>query len=82
MDKYGDERFLRDGDLLWNSTGDGTVGRLIEFKNTTGYDKVVVDSHVTIVRLMNLMIPKFILSYLSTKQVQDNLIVSGSTKQT
>jgi len=82
LNKYGEERFLRDGDLLWNSTGDGTVGRIIEFINNTGYEKVVVDSHVAIVRLMNSVIPKFILSYLSTKQVQDNLIVSGSTKQT
>jgi type I restriction enzyme S subunit len=82
LDKYGEERFLKDGDLLWNSTGDGTVGRLIEFVNTTGFNKVVVDSHVAVVRLMNSLTPKFALSYLSTKEVQDNLIVSGSTKQT
>ncbi len=82
LDKYGEERFLKDGDLLWNSTGDGTVGRIIEFINTTSFEKVVVDSHVAVVRLMNSLTPKFVLSYLSTKEVQDNLIVSGSTKQT
>ena len=82
IDKYQAERFLKNGDLLWNSTGDGTVGRLIEFKNSTGFKKVVVDSHVTIVRLLKPLIPAFFLTYLSTEMVQDNLVVSGSTKQT
>ncbi|RZS93865.1 restriction endonuclease subunit S [Aquimarina brevivitae] len=81
LDKYTEERFLQNGDLLWNSTGDGTVGRLIEFKNVTNYSKMVVDSHVAIVRLL-VVKPSYILYYLSTKLVQDKLIVSGSTKQT
>lgn len=81
LEKYTDDRFLKKGDLLWNSTGDGTVGRLLEFENFPNYEKVVVDSHVAIVRLLY-VIPGYILSYLSTNYVQNNLVVSGSTKQT
>lgn len=81
LDKYSKERFLRNGDLLWNSTGDGTVGRLIEFINKTKYKKILADSHVAVIRLLKVH-PTYILYYLSTKLVQDNLIVSGSTKQT
>ncbi len=82
LEKYGQERFLRDGDLLWNSTGDGTVGRLVKFYNSTHFKKIVADSHVTIVRLIKMLNSSFILKYLSTDKVQNNLKVSGSTKQT
>ncbi|MEI5984900.1 restriction endonuclease subunit S [Sphingobacterium sp. PU5-4] len=82
LDKYEEERFLRNGDLLWNSTGDGTVGRLIEFVNETNYDKIVADSHVAVIRFMPSITSSYILFHLSSKLIQDNLIVSGSTKQT
>jgi len=79
---YEEERFLKNGDLLWNSTGDGTVGRIIEFFNDTKYDKIVADSHVAVIRPMSSITSSYILFHLSSKWIQDNLIVSGSTKQT
>lgn len=42
-------RFVTKGDLLFNSTGTGTVGRVI--KVTEPFNKVPVDSHVTVIRL-------------------------------
>ena len=54
-----DERNLIKGDLLINSTGVGTAGRVTLFDMEGNY---VVDSHITIVRLNhNLLLPKFAL---------------------
>ena len=44
---YEDIRFLRDGDLLWNSTGTGTIGRVIRLVDPP--EKIVCDSHGTVV---------------------------------
>lgn len=54
-----DERNLVKGDLLINSTGVGTAGRVTLFNLEGNY---VVDSHITIVRLnQNKLLPKFAL---------------------
>lgn len=56
-DKFvSDERSLRIGDLLINSTGKGTAGRVTYF-NLPG--SFVVDSHVTILRANEKLLPKF-----------------------
>ena len=51
LEKYEDIRFLRDGDLLWNSTGTGTIGRIIRLVDLPK-KKLVCDSHVTVVRCL------------------------------
>ncbi|MCU5340127.1 restriction endonuclease subunit S [Bacillus cereus] len=84
MDKYDSVRFVRDGDLLWNSTGLGTVGRINRYSSDgIDYETVVVDSHVTIVRLMDSIDSEFILRYLASPIIQHSIedICSGSTKQ-
>jgi type I restriction enzyme S subunit len=43
------ERFIRLGDVLVNSTGDGTLGRVAQVRNDPP-EPTTVDSHVTIVR--------------------------------
>lgn len=54
-----DERNLLKGDLLINSTGVGTAGRVTLFNLDGEY---VVDSHITIVRLDHTkLLPKFVL---------------------
>ncbi|SMF96552.1 type I restriction enzyme, S subunit [Methylomagnum ishizawai] len=48
MEKYEEARFLREDDLLWNSTGTGTIGRVVRVISPP--EKLVCDSHVTVVR--------------------------------
>ena len=82
LEKYAEERFLKEKDLLWNSTGDGTLGRIAIYKKDK-FEKVVADSHVTIIRTLNTE-NLYLLLYFSSKKVQDeiNLKATGSTKQT
>lgn len=46
--KVGLEKFIKQGDVLVNSTGTGTLGRVAQVKDKI--EDVTVDSHVTIVR--------------------------------
>ena len=81
--KYTEERFLKEGDILWNSTGTGTVGRVCILENVDENQKMVADSHVTVVRIANNIISKCILNYLISNNVQNNLdsLTTGSTNQ-
>ena len=82
---YQEERLLRQGDLMWNSTGLGTLGRIViydEDKNPYGW--AVADSHITVIRLlMDFIDYHFIFKFLSSPIVQSVIEeqASGSTKQ-
>jgi type I restriction enzyme, S subunit len=77
------ERFLRDGDILWNSTGTGTIGRAAIFKRIEEYDRLVVDSHVTIVRSSRACNSRFLHFFIQSHLVQSKIedMQSGSTNQ-
>jgi type I restriction enzyme S subunit len=86
LDKYQPERFLVSNDLLWNSTGTGTVGRINVLESIEA-NTLVADSHVTVIRPL-LVSSQFICSFISAPGVQlriapdhENSLVSGSTKQ-
>ncbi len=86
LDKYQEERFLKNADLLWNSTGTGTVGRINLIENVLS-KTLVADSHVTVIRTF-LQSNRFICNYISSNSVQkriepidDNPLVSGTTNQ-
>lgn len=84
LEKYVEARFLQKGDLLWNSTGDGTIGRVISYPGSV-YEKVVADSHVTVVRGSKKFINSDYLWIFTASPLIQNLVagrVSGSTKQT
>ena len=85
LDGYQDERYIRENDILWNSTGTGTVGRAIVVEKQQS--PIVADSHVTIIRALAAE-PHHILNYISSPSVQqriepnhENSLVSGTTKQ-
>ena len=83
--KYGDERILKDGDLLWNSTGLGTLGRMAIYDSSKNeYGWAVADSHVTVIRTCKDWLDyRFAFAYFAGPTVQ--LVIedqaSGSTKQ-
>ena len=80
---YGHERFLRNGDLLWNSTGTGTVGRIAIYTDKDhDFPKVVADSHVAVVRLLEIL-PRFVWCWIASPTVQCTIddISSGTTNQ-
>lgn len=81
--KYTEERFLLPNDILWNSTGTGTVGRLCILKDDVANQKMVADSHVTVVRTSKSLLPQCIHKYLISNNVQSNLdsMTTGSTNQ-
>lgn len=56
-----DERNLKKGDILINSTGKGTAGRVTFFDLDGDY---VADNHITILRPNNKVYPKYALNYL------------------
>jgi type I restriction enzyme S subunit len=77
---YEEARFLCDGDLLWNSTGTGTIGRVIRLVGPP--TKLVCDSHVTVVRCLEVD-PEYIRTWLRSDYVyaliEDR--AAGSTNQ-
>jgi len=83
LPKYGPERFLRLGDLLWNSTGTGTVGRVNLFPGARPKETIVADSHVTVVRVGQAVVPGFVYLWLASPAIQGVIdqMTSGTTKQ-
>lgn len=80
--KWEEKRFLQNGDLLWNSTGTGTIGRAAIVHLKDG-ERLVSDSHVTIVRSAEGMEPKYVHYWVMGPAVQNSIEVmqSGSTNQ-
>ena len=82
FEKWEEKRFLQNGDLLWNSTGTGTIGRAAIAQLKDG-ERLVVDSHVTIVRSAEGIEPKYVHYWVMGPAVQNSIAAmqSGSTNQ-
>ncbi|HHK4215897.1 TPA: restriction endonuclease subunit S [Pseudomonas aeruginosa] len=80
--KYESIRFLRSGDILWNSTGTGTIGRACVVEDCSEEEQLVADSHVTVVRPTGLL-PVFLWRWIQSPSVQSELEgnASGTTNQ-
>jgi type I restriction enzyme S subunit len=85
IEKYKEEQFVLEGDIIINSTGGGTVGRTgyIDSFVFTDFDRFVVDSHVTLVRSIYPIASKYIYYFLISPLIQIGLEdrCSGSTNQ-
>ena len=82
---YGSERLLQDNDLMWNSTGLGTLGRMAIYKTAANpYELAVADSHVTVIRpLKQFVLPEYLYYYFANPSVQSVIEdqADGTTKQ-
>jgi type I restriction enzyme S subunit len=74
---------LKEGDILWNSTGTGTIGRAAVFRGLEGFDQVVVDSHVTVIRCARGVLPTYLRHFIASSAIQNRIseMQSGSTNQ-
>jgi type I restriction enzyme S subunit len=81
-DAWGLDRTLRDGDILWNSTGTGTIGRAAIYRPLGDFARVVADSHVTIVRA-KIGPPEYLHAWIRSPVIQSRIddMQSGSTNQ-
>jgi type I restriction enzyme S subunit len=79
---YESIRFLQPGDLLWNSTGTGTIGRACLFPVEYDGVQLVADSHVTVVRPLEVD-AGFLRRWIQSPYVQSQIeeMASGTTNQ-
>ncbi len=84
LEKYPTDEYLQDSDIIINSTGNGTLGRIGVFSDSDRInDNIIVpDSHVTIVRCTKSICDSYL--YYVLKYYQPNLekLGEGSTNQT
>ena len=85
ISSYKEEYFLQDKDLMWNSTGLGTLGRMaIYYKKLNPYELAVADSHVTVIRpYKQHVVSEYLYYYFASNTVQSVIEdkSDGSTKQ-
>ena len=81
--KISDDDFLHNSDIVINSTGTGTLGRVGFFNehDRLGYKKILPDSHITVVRCSSITHPYFLYLFLKGKQDYLELQGAGSTNQ-
>ena len=85
ISSYKEEYILQDEDLMWNSTGLGTLGRMtIYYKRLNPYKLAVADSHVTVIRpYKQYVVSEYLYYYFASNTVQSVIEdkSDGSTKQ-
>lgn len=84
LSRYPEEEFMVDRDIVLNSTGNGTLGRVGIYHssdNPNGHP-IVPDSHVTIIRTNHRVSTEFVFYSLKYYQPYMEKIGSGSTNQT
>ena len=82
---YQAERFLQHGDVLVNSTGTGTIGRVGSYDPAVNpYKQAVADSHVTVIRANKALIHPSYIKYVLSSSIYQAMILEagrGTTKQ-
>ena len=84
FEKYPVDEYMIDGDIIINSTGNGTLGRIGMFHDTdrTNDFVIVPDSHVTIIRTCSQLKKDYLFYILKYYQPYLEKLGEGSTNQT
>ncbi len=83
LNKYAHDEYMQDGDIVINSTGAGTLGRVGYYQkedNLLGLP-IVPDSHVTVVRAFNNLLSFYLYLYMKANQNALEVKGEGSTNQ-
>jgi len=84
LSKYPESEFMRDKDIIINSTGNGTLGRVGIYRDNDNPNRlpVVPDSHVTVIRASSVIRTEYVFYGLKYYQPYMEKLGSGSTNQT
>ena len=81
--RYPTDEHMQDGDIVINSTGTGTLGRVGIYRNTdntTGL-LIVPDSHVTVIRSFSCISSHYLYAFIKAHQSELEKKGEGSTNQ-
>ena len=81
--RYPTDEHMQDGDIVINSTGTGTLGRVGIYRNTdntTGL-LIVPDSHVTVIRSFSCISSYYLYAFMKAHQTELEKKGEGSTNQ-
>ncbi len=84
LNKYPESEFMQNMDIVINSTGNGTLGRVGIYRSSDNPNNIpiVPDSHVTVIRVNQQISEKYIFYGLKYYQPYMEKLGSGSTNQT
>ena len=83
LKRYPADEYMQDGDVVINSTGTGTLGRVGIYRNidnTTGLS-IVPDSHVTLIRGFSCINSHYLYAFMKAHQRELEKKGEGSTNQ-
>ncbi|MBR4369776.1 MAG: restriction endonuclease subunit S, partial [Victivallales bacterium] len=84
LSKYPESEFMQDMDIVINSTGNGTLGRVGIYRDNDNPNNlpIVPDSHVTVIRSSITICTEYVFHTLKYYQPYMEKLGSGSTNQT
>lgn len=83
LGRYSNDEYMQDGDVVINSTGTGTLGRVGLYRATDNVSglPIVPDSHVTIIRAAGSIQALYLYTFLKAHQGELEKKGEGSTNQ-
>lgn len=83
LNKYSEDEYMQDGDIVINSTGTGTLGRVGFFRATDNRNSIpiVPDSHVTVIRSYQELHAFYLYAFMKANQSELEKKGEGSTNQ-
>ena len=83
LGRYPDDEYMQDGDVVINSTGTGTLGRVGIYRTTDNHLglPIVPDSHVTVIRASHSIQTFYMYAVMKSNQSELEKKGEGSTNQ-